>query len=182
MTPELNVFLELAPRLEQNGFEYMLTGSVALMHYAQPRMTRDIDVVIELNEERVESFLDLLGPKFACDEDAAREAITHQKMFNAIHIEHVVKLDFVIRKDTAYRREEFRRKIRTSILQVPVYLVSLEDLILSKLVWAKDSHSDYQLRDVRSLLSLPPPPDWDYMNKWALPLGVKELLNETLQP
>lgn len=35
-------------RLEAAGIEYMLTGSVAMAWYAQPRQTRDIDIVVEL--------------------------------------------------------------------------------------------------------------------------------------
>jgi hypothetical protein len=36
------------------GFAYMLTGSMALTHYAQPRMTRDIDIVPALGLDDLE--------------------------------------------------------------------------------------------------------------------------------
>ena len=39
MLSELDLLLDTASRLEEAGFEYMLTGSMALNHYAQPRMT-----------------------------------------------------------------------------------------------------------------------------------------------
>jgi hypothetical protein len=56
--------------------------------------------------------------------------------------------------------------------------VSREDLILSKLVWARDSRSELQLRDVRQLLS--DAVDAEYLNKWAPALGVDSLLEEAL--
>lgn len=56
--------------------------------------------------------------------------------------------------------------------------VSREDLILSKLYWARDTKSEFQLRDVRNLLTA----DCDiaYLNSRAEQLGVKELLMEVL--
>ncbi len=37
MLSELDLLLEVARRLEEAGLDYMLTGSMALNHYAQPR-------------------------------------------------------------------------------------------------------------------------------------------------
>jgi hypothetical protein len=56
--------------------------------------------------------------------------------------------------------------------------VTREDLILSKLVWARDTVSELQLRDVRQLLS--GAVDTDYLQKWAAVLGVDSLLEEAL--
>ena len=48
MSEELEVLRTVAARLDQAGIAYMLTGSMALNYYAVPRMTRDIDLVVEL--------------------------------------------------------------------------------------------------------------------------------------
>ncbi len=45
MLSELELLFDVTRRLEEAGLDYMLTGSMALNHYAQPRMTRDIDIV-----------------------------------------------------------------------------------------------------------------------------------------
>ena len=46
-------FLKLiASRLDGAGTSYMLTGSIALAVCATPRMTRDVDVVVECSEGR----------------------------------------------------------------------------------------------------------------------------------
>jgi hypothetical protein len=42
---ELDLFLDVARRLEEAVLEYVLTRSMALNHYAHPRVTRDIDMV-----------------------------------------------------------------------------------------------------------------------------------------
>ena len=47
MSEELEVLRIVAERLGQAGIAYMVTGSVAMNHYAVPRMTRDIDLVVD---------------------------------------------------------------------------------------------------------------------------------------
>jgi len=74
-------------------------------------------------------------------------------MFNLLHLESVVKVDMIVRKDSEYRRTEFERRRRIELDAFSLWIVSKEDLILSKLAWAKPSGSELQLRDVRNLLA-----------------------------
>ena len=97
-------------------------------------------------------------------------------MFNVIHQESVIKVDCIIRKDTEYRRVEFNRRSRVDIADFRTFLVSKEDLILSKLVWAKDSRSELQLGDVKNLLATGY--DKEYVAHWAIALGIEHLLAE----
>jgi hypothetical protein len=99
-------------------------------------------------------------------------------MFNILHLESVVKLDIIVRKDTPYRVNEFARKRQVSLPGFDVWMVSKEDLILSKLAWAKPSMSELQLRDVRALLATGA--DVEYLRRWALELSVSELLEGQL--
>jgi hypothetical protein len=78
----------------------------------------------------------------------------HQLLFNLIHNENVIKVDCIVRKQNDYRINEFNRRQRIKIRDFETWIVSKEDLILSKLFWAKDSRSETQLRDVKT--SSPP--------------------------
>jgi hypothetical protein len=62
---------------------------------------------------------------------------------------------------------------------VKTWIVSREDLILSKLVWAIDSESELQRRDVRTLLD--ESMDRAYLERWASQLGVAAVLAEIAQ-
>lgn len=44
VSDELDVLKLVATRFETAGIAYMVSGSVAMSFYAQPRMTRDIDI------------------------------------------------------------------------------------------------------------------------------------------
>ena len=102
-------------------------------------------------------------------------------MFNLIHNQYIIKVDFVVRKDTPYRRREFSRKKKISVDGENLYIVAPEDLILSKLVWAKDSKSEIQLRDVQNLLQSVKGLDRRYLARWGKQLGVDSLYREVTQ-
>jgi hypothetical protein len=59
---------------------------------------------------------------------------------------------------------------------ISTWITSREDLILSKLVWARDTGSEMQLRDVRTLID--ESVDWLYLKDWAAKLGVAAKLDE----
>lgn len=178
MNEELEVLKLVTQRLSEAAIPYMVTGSMALNFYAVPRMTRDIDLVVEVQEQGAERLINLFQDQFYVDRDMIRQAVRNQSMFNLIHTTHVIKVDMVVRKDTAYRREEFFRRRVASIENHAFQIVAPEDLILSKLEWAKDSHSQVQLEDARNLLANTPDLDRDYLQRWAVQLGVESLYRE----
>lgn len=178
MSAELEVLAEVTGRLEGAAIPYMLSGSMALNHYAQPRMTRDMDLVVDLNLADVERIVELFQDAYGPDIDEIRSAVSRRRMFNLIHMEKVVKVDVIVRKESPYRIEEFRRRRRVRYDGISLWIVAPEDLLLSKLEWAKDSRSDFQLRDVRSLLAAVHDLDWGYLEHWATTLGVDALLAE----
>jgi hypothetical protein len=96
----------------------------------------------------------------------------------AQYLESIVKVDFIVRKSDAYRQAEFSRRVLLELPGFRLWVVSREDLILSKLVWAKDSGSELQLRDVKNLLA--GDTDRTYLDEWAGRLTVTALLKECL--
>jgi len=176
---EIDIVRDISHRFEQAGIAYMLTGSMAMNYYAQPRMTRDIDVVIAIGPEDVGRVTALFRPDYYVSEENIRESVAHESTFNLIHHESVIKVDCIIRKGTEYRRAEFERRQKISILDFTTFVVSKEDLIISKLVWAKDSHSGVQLSDVRNLLATGY--DATYLQHWTRELGLDNLLQGWLE-
>src|SRR5271154_6278795 len=110
MLSELDVLKLVSERLSNNRFQFMLTGSFALAYYATPRMTRDLDIVVDLREKDVERFTGAFLADFYRDPGAAREAVAAQRMFNLMHLQTGIKVDFIVRKGTEYREVEFSRR------------------------------------------------------------------------
>ena len=178
LSEELDVLRIVTERLDAAGIPYMVTGSMAVNYYAVPRMTRDIDVVVELSAADVERVYELFRDDFYVERDVVRDSVERRGAFNAIHTALVVKVDFVVRKDTEYRRTELARRRQASLEGHVFYVVAPEDLIISKLEWARDTSSEVQLSDVRNVLQSVPDLDRTYLDHWTGRLGLDGLYRE----
>lgn len=176
MTTELEVLRIVSARLSDCGLPFMLTGSFALAYYATPRMTRDLDLVVALEERNVGILIATFVPDFYVDADAALDAVRNERLFNLMHLKSGIKVDLIVRKGAEYRQIEFARRQAVDLAGVQTWIVTREDLILSKLVWAHAAHSELQMRDVRQLMG--ERVDFDYLRRWAPVLGVVELLEQ----
>ena len=73
-------------RLEAADIGYMLTGSLAMNYYAQPRMTRDIDLVVALGDSDSQRLPELFAPDFYVDAESVSRAVHDTSMFT--HLLH----------------------------------------------------------------------------------------------
>ena len=178
MDDQLEFMKLIALRLDSASIPYMMTGSMAMAIYSIPRMTRDIDLVVEVTPTDVDKIFSIFSEDCYIDQDSVMHAVNTHGMFNIIHNDWMVKADFIVRKDEDYRREEFARRQKINIENMTISVVAAEDLILSKLVWGKRSQSDLQLRDVCQMISTVSELDWKYMQNWADVLGVVDLLRK----
>ena len=63
MQNELDIVRDVSTRLDGAGIAFMLTGSMAMNYYAQPRMTRDIDLVVALTPAIAGKVVDLFSSR-----------------------------------------------------------------------------------------------------------------------
>lgn len=178
MTEELQVLADLTSRLEHAGIQYMLTGSMALACYGHPRMTQDLDLVVAFTLRDVDRLVELLQPDYYVSSDAARQAVLHQSIFNVISQRVMIKLDLIVRKREEYRLLEFERRVRTNLDGIDIWVVSKEDLIISKLAWAQPSASQRQLSDVLNLIATGC--DMDYVRLWSARLNLTDMLTRVI--
>lgn len=178
MSEELEVLKIVADRLGKAGFAYMVSGSIAANYYTIPRMTRDIDVVVELDESAIDKFVALFEGDFYVNREMIANEVSRQGMFNLIHNQYVIKIDFIVKKSSPYQHAAFSRRKQVRIEQDPVWFVTAEDLVISKLAWAKDSHSEMQLRDVANLMQTTDNLDMKYVKAWVRELGLAQIYKE----
>ena len=168
----LDLLRRVCNKLEENSIEYMLSGSIALNLYSVPRMTRDIDIVINLNPQDIEKFVSAFEEGYYCDEEDIKYQVRMRGMFNLIDHSTGNKIDFIVRKNTAYRLTEFGRKKRDNSYGFDAWVVSLEDLIISKLDWIQQLKSEKQILDVENLLTNEDV-DLEYVKEWCRKLKLK---------
>lgn len=164
---------------KQNQISYMLSGSVAMSLYTVPRFTRDFDFVVHLRPVDVSNLVEHFREGYYCDEDSIREAILNKSMFNIIDHKSGYKADFIILKNEPYRITEFERRSLIDFSEMNIYVVSPEDLLLSKIIWVQQVQSHIQFDDIK-LLSTLNTLDWQYINNWIdmLKLNTFNLLEK----
>ena len=175
-------FSDLIRKIEAAGISYMVTGSFASSYHGEPRASNDVDIIIAPSKYQLEAFISSLGSDFYVDSDTAKEALNRQSIFNIIDCLRGWKADLIIRKQRPFSREEFCRRIQGTIAGIQVAVVSPEDIILSKLEWAKKGKSQLQFRDALGVASIQfRQLNTDYLSKWAIDLKIDQLLNALLE-
>jgi hypothetical protein len=157
---------------ESNKIPYMLSGSVAMSLYVEPRFTRDYDFVVHLRDENINSLLEHFKKGYYCSEEAVRDAVKTRSMFNIIDHKSGYKADFVILKNEPFRQVELERRQQMKFLEMNINIVSPEDLLLSKIIWIQETQSGIQMEDIK-LLSRLEEIDWKYVNGWIKELNLK---------
>src|SRR6187401_3377726 len=102
MTEELESLGKVIKKLEEGGFEYLLTGSMAMSFYSVIRMTRDSDIIVLLYGKDVDKFVELLSEDFLTDGDMVRESVSNKMIFNIFDKKNLFKIDFILKTEEEY--------------------------------------------------------------------------------
>ncbi len=172
------ILKDCTERFERLGISYMLTGSMAMAGYAMMRMTNDIDIVMEVDRADAEKIINEFEPDYYIPHGRVRDAISRKFMFNMLHQETLVKIDCVMLKDTEFQKEAFTHRRKINFSDFDLWIISKDDLILSKLNWAKKSKSEIQMRDVASIIRHGY--DENYVRGWAKKLDIEDMLEDCI--
>ncbi len=167
----LKLLEKVCKSIEKQGIPYMLSGSLAMNTYTVPRMTRDIDIIIGLKSSEVDKFAEIFKEGFYIYKEGIRDEVKRRGMFNVIDYESGHKIDFIVRKNSEFHINEFERRKKTGAFGFDLWIVSIEDLIISKLQWIQDIQSDTQLNDIKNLLENPIV-DKEYLTEWIKKLNL----------
>jgi len=174
--------LILARIMERLGVCYCIGGSVASSVYGEVRTTLDVDVVADLDPERIDALVAAVETDFYVVSEAIHRAVRERSNFNLIHEETLVKADVYVPPDDPTHRDQFARRRRVALRSEPgseVELASPEDVVIHKLRWYEMGGrvSDRQWRDVLGVLKVQGANlDFAYLERAAAILCLSELL------
>jgi len=157
---------------------YMVVGSIASGSYGEPRMTRDIDIVIKLLFEDIPALCRAFpGPDYYVSEDAVMQAVRNGGQFNVIHSLSGNKIDFMIARGGPWGRMQISRRRRVQMLPgLEGYAAAPEDIILGKMEYYREGGSEKHLRDITGILKISGDGvDAAYIEDWAEKLGLTEI-------
>jgi len=168
----------LAHCLDKWKIPYLITGSMASMAYGEPRLTNDIDVVVDLREGNLSALAECFPESdFYFDIDAARQAVLRKTQFNIIHPASGLKIDLIVAKADDFDVSRFRRARRLRPFEdTEADFASPEDVIIKKMEYYREGQSDKHLRDIAGILKISGDEiDKEYIDFWAAKLGLGEI-------
>lgn len=168
----LNELKDLIYWIEINEIDYLISGSLAMNTYMVPRFTRDVNIVLHLTKKASEVFFSHFKSAFYLNEAEAKRQIERTGFFNAISFSTGYKYDFILQQNEEYEKLKFARKLRLHIFDVIAWVISVEDLIISKLQWMQQTESAMQKNDISALLE-EANPDLNYIRFWIQKLNLK---------
>lgn len=178
--PDL-IGLFVAP-LESLGLDYMITGGVASVVYGEPRLTRDVDLILALREVDAGGFLDAFSPDdfYRPPLEALTEEIRRPRHghFNIIHRDTALRADVYLSGDDPLHAWAFERRVRIPLEDdAAIWLAPPEYVLVRKLQYYEESGSDRHLRDISAMLEISGEKiDLLEVEVWARRLGLEEVL------
>lgn len=170
--------------LERLQIPYLITGSVAAMAYGEPRLTNDIDVVVDINASHVRSLLaQFPAEEFYLSDEAIRDALARKGQFNIIHPLSGLKIDVMVQQGTAFERSRFSRaRLVYFADKQGGRFAAPEDVILKKMEYYREGGSEKHLRDIAGIMRVSAGTiDESYIGQWADQLGLREVWDAILR-
>jgi len=156
---QIDLFLLFTRPLDHAEVPYMATGSVAAMLYGIPRFTHDLDLILDLRGTPIVEFESYYPsthfyrpPAEVIRMESRRAQRGH---FNLIHHDSGLKADiYLFGKDDLHAWGlERRRRIDLSDGE-GIWLAPPEYVLLRKLQYYREGHSEKHLQDIRGMLEV----------------------------
>lgn len=174
----------LVSALERLQIPYLITGSVAAMAYGEPRLTNDIDVVVDLDEYHVRGLLAQFPvDEFYLSDEAIRDALIRKGQFNIIHPASGLKIDVMVQQGTAFEQSRFSRaRLVYFTDKQGGRFAAPEDVIVKKMEYYRDGGSEKHLRDIAGIMKVSAATiDQAYIGRWADQLGLRDIWDAVLR-
>jgi hypothetical protein len=169
---------------EATGIEYLIWGGVAAVAYGEPRFTQDMDVLVRLHHDQVDTLTRLLEEDgYYVSVEAVRDALDKHFYFNAIHLETGVKIDFCVAgPDPIYVWAFEHRQVKSFDEFRQASYMPPESVILTKLRAYQEGHSTRHLDDIEGILRVSGPElDLIYVDRAAARIGALGTWRELLE-
>ncbi|MBA7617898.1 hypothetical protein ES703_25216 [subsurface metagenome] len=173
-----DLLIKVIGKINQLRIPYMITGGIASIFYGKPRLTHDFDIVAEIEEKDIVNLVTIFKGEFYVSLEAIQNAIENRSMFNIIHFDSGIKIDFWLLKDDEFDRKRFERRKQHIYSGRDIFFSTPEDIILKKLVWFKESEIQKHFDDALSVFEIQKDLDVDYLTVWAEKLSIQALLDD----
>lgn len=147
---------------EKHNIPYMVIGGQAVLLYGEPRLTRDIDITVGVDLDRVQDILHLIKDLDLTILVQDVESFVRQTMvIPCLDKSTGIRVDFIL-SFTPYERQAIERANRINIKDQKVSFAAVEDVIIHKIFAGRPR----DMEDVKSIIIKNPALDINYIKKW----------------
>ena len=166
--------------LEAAGLDYMVVGSYSTNQHAQPRSTKDADLVVSAPGGAVARALRSMGPPYRMDPQIGFESVTGTTRYLMRVDDSPFTIECFLLSDDPHDVARFERRERRPIVTgVTAWTATAEDVVVTKLRWAKEAGRGKDRDDVRNVLGFRAGElDLAYIERWAAEHGTLVLYRE----
>jgi predicted nucleotidyltransferase len=156
----IEILERLATALERAAIPYMVIGGQAVLVYGEPRLTRDIDVTLGIDVDRLQEVRTLaaaIGWQLLVDEQFTRQTM----VLPCMAADTGIRVDFIF-SFTPYEHQAIARAKTVKVGSTDVRFAAVEDLVVHKVLAGRPR----DLEDVKTVLLKQPGADCGYIRKW----------------
>jgi hypothetical protein len=175
MTAGESIALRVAKALETCEIPFLLSGSFASNYYGIPRSTRDADFVLQSQHAVGPELATQLGEDFLLEPQLSFETNTGTFRQVLRHKQKTFKVELFLLSHDPHDQARFSRRRAVQLFERRVWLPSPEDVIITKLRWARGKDKD----DARDVMAVQQDHlDWPYVEQWCRRHGTLLLMEE----
>ena len=166
MSDHLPYLKRVAKALEASAVPHVLVGSMSSNVHGFARSTKDIDLVVQTDRNGLERLFESLREWFDLDPQASFETVTGTLRQILTAKDRLFKVEVFQVSSDPHDQQRFQRRltIRYPSLDATVSILTAEDVIVTKLRWARSKDLD----DVRDVIAVQGESlDWEYIHRWT---------------
>ncbi len=129
--------IELLQFLNAHKVRYLLVGGLAVMYYTEPRFTKDSDVLVSPDKENAEKVFRALAAFGAPLEGITAQDFAEEGVFFQMG-RAPMQIDIITSIQAIDFEEAWERRVQTTWDDLPVNILSREDLIRNKEAVARE--------------------------------------------
>jgi hypothetical protein len=178
-----DIFIRAVGALERLGVDYVTVGSFAANMYMDPRSTKDVDFVLSLDGFDVQSLVTAIGPdEFTLDPQMSVESVTLTSRYRLAHTRSAFEIEVFGLSDDPFDRARFARRVAKSRGDLRVWMLTAEDVIVTKLRWITRAKRSKDMDDVESVLRAQVGRlDLEYIRGWTHQHGSHDLFEKLIR-
>ncbi len=166
--------------LNELEIRYVLVGAFAVNYYGLVRSTQDADFVAVFHHGQVTAALEKLGTDFRLDPQVSSESVTGTTRYIMQYLgspEAPTRMEFFRLSKDEFDQQRFARRRQVKVLGRRAYLLTAEDVVVTKLRWYRALQRAKDKDDARGVIAVQGDNlDWDYIRRWCDLHETRELL------